>query len=1716
MSQSFKKVLLKSWSVVALLALSSGAFAQSALQTAASQLQPGQWVQFQTSGFNSALLSYPSNRSALEYAESLKWDPVLKQMHFVGGGHYEATKHLVYSESSNSWESRAVPGGFFSVPNHGYDHIGLNLATRTLYHRQFNSPRIDSYDLDSRTWTKGASFTSINPSYQVAAGVEWFPELGRVIYQDGDWGLLFYDPANNSWSKKSGPLASTGPYHNFAEYSPRHKIVITGGGNGSRAIYQIDQTGNVTRKSDAPIALGITESMFILEPVSGNFLVFHDNGAYLYDPIADSWTSLPKPPFLTAGLDNGVFNSVVGYIPEYGVIMVGKFNFDNSKVFLYKHGASSGPPVTQPTVNLAANPTTVNAQGSTALTWSTSNADSCTASGAPWSGNKATSGNETVGPIASNTTFRLTCSNSGGGSASRSVTVNVTQPTPAPTVELNANPTQVPTNGTATLDWTTTNATSCTASGAWSGSKQTNGSQNVGPLSQTSTYTLTCTGAGGSASDPVTITVTAPPASPTVTISASPTSVVSGGSTQLSWSTSNATSCTASGGWAGAKATGGNETISGLTQNRTYTLTCSGDGGSITGSASVTVTQPPAPAPTVSLVANPTTVSSGSTSRLVWSSTNASSCVASGGWSGNKAAGGGNQIIGPLTANTAYMLVCTGSGGSTTASAAVSVTPPASAPPPVSAPTITIAASPSTIGAGETTTLTWSASNATNCTAGSGWTGVKSTSGSAQVGPISTSTTYTLSCTGAGGTGVGAVEVGFRPPQAPEPPPEAPPTVAPTAAAPSLQFESSSTSVVEGSAGLLSWSSANAASCLADGEWQGTKPMTGTETTKPLLETSTFKLTCSGDAGTVSQTISVVVTSAKTGEIIPEKTGGAGSMEQLSLLGLLLLLLGRLATYLRGVTIRRAVAAGTLVLLAPLVHAQSNALADYQSRASGPGVIRAISFDSAADVSTYAFPDGNFQASGSGWDQSVKASGAGSLRFNLPGNSGSSVGGSWRINFSDDLQTQFDAGGEFYVQWRQRFDTTMVTTNYQGSGGFKQIIIGEGDRPGTPEVGSCSEMEIVAQNTSQRGFPQMYHSCVSYRPFEEPYGGSDFKFQNAMPAPYCLYTQQSSGQITPKPGCFPYAPNEWITFQIRVKLGPRGSAPSPIENSGNITGFTSSVVQMWAAREGQPAQLIHDWSGLVLRETAGRKYGKLWLLPYMTGKNSGQSHATGYTWYDELIISRQRIADPGAAPSTAPTVSLQANPTQVNAQGSTNLTWSSTNANSCTASGGSWSGSKATSGSETVGPIAATTNFTLVCRNAGGEEGSATMQVTVTQAQPAPTVTLAANPSNIASGATTQLTWTSTNATSCSASGGWSGSKATSGSQSVGPFSANTSFALTCTGSGGSDSASTAITVAPRPTVSIAANPASVTAGGSATVTWTSTGATACTASGAWSGGKATSGSQQVGPLSANSTFALACSGAGGSQTSSATVQVTQPPAPTPTPAPTVTINANPATVTSGGSTTVTWSSTGATSCTASGGWSGSKATSGSQQVGPLTSNSTLSLACNGPGGSATNAATVLVSQPPAPTPTPTPTPTPPLPTPTPTPTPTPGQMPTVDLTASSNVVLQGETATLNWRSTDATSCTATGSWSGSKSVAGSETVGPLSASANYTLTCVNARGSATSGVAINVQAPRQAQGVPSTTPVAGGTGSLGLGSLIALCLVGLRRRLMIALAAGS
>ncbi len=167
-------------------------------------------------------------------------------------------------------------------------------------------------------------------------------------------------------------------------------------------------------------------------------------------------------------------------------------------------GASNPDGSGAPALSFSASPTAVRDGGFSELSWSASGARSCDASGG-WSGAKGVSGSEDVGPLHEDTVYRLSCAGD-GGAVSRQVTVTLDDGA-GPRVTLTAEPAQIAVDGTATLSWAADGATSCTASGGWSGSRPTSGSFTTGPLSSSTSFRLSCSGASGTALASVTVQV---------------------------------------------------------------------------------------------------------------------------------------------------------------------------------------------------------------------------------------------------------------------------------------------------------------------------------------------------------------------------------------------------------------------------------------------------------------------------------------------------------------------------------------------------------------------------------------------------------------------------------------------------------------------------------------------------------------------------------------------------------------------------------------------------------------------------------------------------------------------------------------------------------------------------------------------------------------------------------------------------------------------------------------------------------------------------------------------------------------------------------------------------------------------------------------------------------------------------------------------------------
>ena len=98
----------------------------------------------------------------------------------------------------------------------------------------------------------------------------------------------------------------------------------------------------------------------------------------------------------------------------------------------------------------------------------------------------------------------------------------------------------------------------------------------------------------------------------------------------------------------------------------------------------------------------------------------------------------------------------------------VAQAPPPAAPPLAAQPTVTLQASPTSINKGDTSTLSWSSTNATQLTIAPD-VGAVAAQGSTKVSPAE-STTYTITASGPGGSADSTVRVTVSAP-APTPPP---------------------------------------------------------------------------------------------------------------------------------------------------------------------------------------------------------------------------------------------------------------------------------------------------------------------------------------------------------------------------------------------------------------------------------------------------------------------------------------------------------------------------------------------------------------------------------------------------------------------------------------------------------------------------------------------------------------------------------------------------------------------------------------------------------------------------------------------------------------------------------------------------------------------------------------------------------------------------------
>jgi hypothetical protein len=304
-----------------------------------------------------------------------------------------------------------------------------------------------------------------------------------------------------------------------------------------------------------------------------------------------------------------------------------------------------------------------------------------------------------------------------------------------------------------------------------------------------------------------------------------------------------------------------------------------------------------------------------------------------------------------------------------------------------------------------------------------------------------------------------------------------------------------------------------------------------------------------------------------------------------------------------------------------------SANADYAARCAAPGVVKCVGFDNTTtDIvqNVNLWPDGagTFRA---GLDTSLKASGGGSLRFDLPPppHAGANIAGSWAVQSGSLFGQVFSENSTFYIQFRQRFSKEMVTNSWPNIN-WKTVIFHYDNQ-------TCGSIELTTSNYYGTPLAQMDTQCGSQHMFTTLDGSAYTEapplLQQQGDYPRCAYGSTNATN------CFYFVADEWLTLYYKIHVGTWDQP--------------NSTVEAWVAREGSTTykefikvpnmKLSCDTDPCTASPGKQQGYNNMTFTPYMTGLSTtvGPS-TTAHMWIDELIVSTQPIRAPQGSQSAVP------------------------------------------------------------------------------------------------------------------------------------------------------------------------------------------------------------------------------------------------------------------------------------------------------------------------------------------------------------------------------------------------------------------------------------------------------------------------------------------------
>ena len=510
-------------------------------------LQPGYWYEVPNSRLDSvAPTPLPAGtvgvRGVMDAWNGGAYDSIGDRLIVWGGGHsdYSGNELYAFSISNGSWSILEPPTPNASVVESSPYYADGKPSSRHTYNTLQFLPKqnmfiscaaaalwgptgylgdgkyCDAYDLQSNRWLSKGSIPSIPTANAVLSTVTAVhPTTGNLwVLPSFNSPLQEYNPATKTWNQYSvGPFME---YYATGAIDPNNNIFVVVGNNQ----FYVWDLNNPNAYPATPSTSGPTDVVssqapgFEYDPVSKKFVAWiGGTSVYTLDPNTWTWTRVSASSGNSVSPTTPEQRGTYGrfrYIPSKNAFIV--VNRTNENVYYYKLTSGSGtttpPPTTTPapTASITSANTSITSGGSTTLTWTSTNAASC--SGTNFTTNNSTSGSVNVSPTQT-TTYSLSCTGS-GGSANSSVTVTVTAPptnTTPPVISLTSSATNINNGGNVTLTWSASNADSCTASGSWSGIKSASGSQTFTNLTSNQTYNLSCSGSGGTDSKTVLVSV---------------------------------------------------------------------------------------------------------------------------------------------------------------------------------------------------------------------------------------------------------------------------------------------------------------------------------------------------------------------------------------------------------------------------------------------------------------------------------------------------------------------------------------------------------------------------------------------------------------------------------------------------------------------------------------------------------------------------------------------------------------------------------------------------------------------------------------------------------------------------------------------------------------------------------------------------------------------------------------------------------------------------------------------------------------------------------------------------------------------------------------------------------------------------------------------------------------------------------------------------------